>query len=100
MLPGKARRLARYQYFPDVIHIFPTRGGIFTSYVALDDRVRKGQKLASIRNFKGDVTEELVAPAAGVVVTVWTNPVIGSGDFAAFEIATFDEFKLKWPGER
>jgi predicted deacylase len=100
MLPGKARRLAKYQYFPDVIHIFPTRGGVFTSYVALDDRVRKGQKLASIRNFKGEVTEELVAPAAGVVVTVWTNPVIGSGDFAAFEIATFDEFKLRWPGER
>lgn len=100
MSPGKPRRLAKYQSFPDVIHIFPTRGGVFRSYVANNDRVRKGQKLASIRNFKGEITEELVTPAAGIIVTVWTNPVIGSGDFAAFEVATFDEFKQRWPGER
>jgi uncharacterized protein len=100
MLPGKAQKLKKYHSFPDVLHIFPTRGGVFTSYVALDDEVKKGQKIASIRGFRGDITEELVSPADGVVVVVWTNPVIGSGDFAAFEIATFKEFKQPWPGER
>jgi len=100
MLPGKAQKLKKYQSFPDVIHIFPSRGGVFTSYVALDDEVKAGQKIASIRGFRGDITEELVSPADGVVVVVWTNPVIGSGDFAAFEIATHKEFKRPWPGER
>ncbi len=100
MLPGKAQRLAKYQSFPDVIHVFPTRGGVFTSFVKLDQVVSANQKLASIRNFYGEITEELVAPADGVIVTVWTNPVIGTGDFCAFEIATFQEFKKPWPGER
>ena len=100
ILPGKARKLKVYHSFPDVLHIFPTRGGVFNSYVDLDDEVKAGQKLASIRGFRGDITEELVSPADGVVVVVWTNPVIGSGDFAAFEIATFKEFKKPWPGER
>jgi hypothetical protein len=100
MLPGKAKKLAKYRSFPDVIHIFPTRGGVFSSYVDLDDEVKEGQKLASIRNYGGEITEELVSPANGVVVVVWTNPVIGSGDFCAYEIATFKEFKRPWPAER
>lgn len=100
MLPGKPKKLAKYLSFPDVIHVFPTRGGVFRSFVKLDQIVRKGEKLASIRSFTGQITEELVSPADGMVVTVWTNPVIGTGDFCAFEIATFDEFKQAWPGER
>jgi uncharacterized protein len=100
MMPGKAKKLAKYLSFPDVIHIFPTRGGVFTSFVKLDQVVKKGQKLASIRSFTGEVTEELVTPVDGMIVTVWTNPVIGTGDFCAFEVATFEEFKQPWPGER
>lgn len=100
MLPGEAKRLTRYRSFPDVIHIFPSRGGVFTSHVDLDDEVKEGQKLAAIRNYNGEITEELVSPADGVVVVVWTNPVIGSGDFCAYEIATFKEFKKPWPAER
>ena len=100
MLPGEPKKLPKYQAFPDVIHIFPTRGGVFTSYVALDDEVKEGQKLASIRNFSGEITEELVSPAEGIVIAIWVLPMIGSGDFSAYEIATFDEFKRPWPGER
>ncbi len=100
MLPGKPKRLAKYLSFPDVIHIFPTRGGVFASKVKLDQVVKAGQELATIRSFTGEVTEVLTAPADGMIVTVWTNPVIGTGDFCAFEIATFKEFKRPWPGER
>ncbi|MGB6442649.1 MAG: succinylglutamate desuccinylase/aspartoacylase family protein [Thermoplasmata archaeon] len=100
MLPGKPERLPKYQSFPDVIHIFPTRGGVFSSYVGLNDEVSKDQKLASIRNFNGEITEELTSPAAGIVIAIWVLPMIGSGDFAAYEIATFDEFGRTWPGER
>lgn len=100
MLPGEPKKLPKYQAFPDVIHIFPTRGGVFKSYVALDDEVKEGHKLASIRNFDGEITEELVSPADGVVIAIWVLPMIGSGDFSAYEIATFDEFKKPWPGER
>ena len=100
MLPGEPKKLPRYEAFPDVIHIFPTRGGVFTSYVALDEEVKEGQKIASIRNFDGAITEELTSPADGVVIAIWVLPMIGSGDFSAYEIATHDEFKKPWPGER
>ena len=100
MLPGDSIKLERYHYFADIIHIFPTRGGVFTSYVALDEVVKEGQRLASIRNFSGEVTEELVSPTDGVILVVWTNAVIGSGDFCAYEIATFDGFNRPWPGSR
>jgi predicted deacylase len=73
---------------------------VFTSYVALDDEVKEGQKLASIRHFDGTITEELVSPANGLVIALWVLPMIGSGDFAAYEIATYDPFKKPWPGER
>jgi predicted deacylase len=100
MLPGNPERLASYRAFPDVVHIFPTRGGVFTPYVDLSEEVREGQKLASIRNFGGEITEELVAPAAGMIIAKWMLPMIGSGDFAAYELATFEEFGRSWPGER
>jgi len=100
MLPGKPEKLRKYRAFPDVVHIFPTRGGVFIPHVDWNDQVKAGQKLASIRNFSGEITETLVAPAAGVIIAKWLLPMIGSGDFAAFELATFKEFKKPWPGER
>lgn len=100
MLPGKPERLPKYHEFPDVIHIFPTRGGVFNSYVKLNDVVAADQKLASIRNFSGEITEELRTPVAGVIIAIWVLPMIGSGDFAAYEIATASEFGRSWPGER
>lgn len=100
MLPGTPERLPSYRAFPDVVHIFPTRGGVFTPFVDLSDEVREGQKLGSIRNFGGEITEELIAPAAGMIIAKWLLPMIGSGDFAAFELATFKEFGKPWPGER
>jgi uncharacterized protein len=100
MLPGEPEHLPRYRAFPDVVHIFPTRGGVFTPYVDWSDEVKEGQKLGSIKNFVGEITEELLAPAAGMIIAKWMLPMIGSGDFAAFELATFEEFKKSWPGER
>jgi predicted deacylase len=100
MLPGKPERLAAYRAFPDVVHIFPRRGGVFTPVVDLSEEVKEGQELASIKNFDGEVTEALVAPADGMIITKWMLPMIGSGDFAAFELATFEEFGQSWPGER
>jgi len=100
MLEGEPERLTKYSAFADVVHVFPTRGGVFTSCVELNEKVKEGQTLATIRNFDGTNTEELVAPTAGVIIAKWTLPMIGSGDFAAFEVATFAEFKKPWPGER
>jgi predicted deacylase len=100
MLPGQPQKLTKYRAFPDVVHIFPSRGGVFHSHVDLDDEVKEGQKLASIISIGGDVSEELFAPADGVIIAKWLLPMIGSGDFSAYELAVFEEFDKPWPGER
>jgi uncharacterized protein len=97
MVSGNPTRLAKYYSFPDMVHLFPIHGGVFTSYVDLNDTVKTGQKLCSIRSFTGEITEEMIAPADGVILDVWSNPVIGTGDFFAFGIATFEPFKTPWP---
>jgi uncharacterized protein len=100
MLPGTPERLPSYRAFPDVVHVFPSRGGVFTSLVELEEEVKEGQVLATIRNFDGTITERLVSPADGIIIAKWILPMIGTGDFSAFEVATFAEFKKSWPGER
>ena len=97
MLRGEPTRLPNYQSFPDMVHLFPVHGGVFTSYVSLNDKVKKGQKLCSIRSFTGEITEEMTSPADGVILDVWSNPMISTGDFFAFGIATLKPFTEPWP---
>jgi uncharacterized protein len=71
---------------PKVLHGFrivtPSRGGFFEDGVALADEVTAGQRLATIVDAYGEVVEEILAPVAGVVLTVPVNPAAGTGTWA------------------
>ena len=71
---------------PEVLHGFrivaAARGGILGETAALGDRVEVGQVLGRVVNPYGDLVEEIVAPVAGVVLTVPANPAIGTGTWA------------------
>jgi predicted deacylase len=43
------------------------------------ETIRKGQVLAEIKNFAGDVVEELRAPADGVVRVLFPKRVVSTG---------------------
>src|SRR5262245_39564705 len=69
-----------------VLHGFrivtPSHGGFFEDGVALGAEVTAGQRLATVVDAYGDVVEEILAPVAGVVLTVPVNPSAGTGTWA------------------
>jgi predicted deacylase len=70
----------------EVLHGFrivaPARGGILEEATLLGDRVEIGQVLGRVVDPYGDLLEEIVAPVAGVVLTVPANPAVGTGTWA------------------
>jgi predicted deacylase len=70
----------------EVLHGFrivvAERGGILEETTPLGERVELGQVLGRVADPYGDLVEEILAPVAGVVLTVPANPAIGTGTWA------------------
>ena len=62
--------------------VTPTRGGFFREGVGLGEEVSEGQPLATVVNAYDVVVEEILAPVAGVVLTIPVNPAAGTGTWA------------------
>lgn len=59
--------------------MFTDRGGLLRVYPGLTDRIRQGDKVATVTNAFGDTIREYVAPADGIVVGKSVNPVGQTG---------------------
>jgi predicted deacylase len=55
--------------------LFCEASGMFESHVGVGDRVEEGEILGEIRNLRGEVVEEIIAPEPSVVQLITTNPV-------------------------
>jgi len=62
--------------------VTPTRGGFFRDGVRLGEEVSEGQPLVTVVNAYDVVVEEILAPVAGVVLTIPVNPAAGTGTWA------------------
>ena len=70
------------------------RGGFFTSLVEVTDKVKKGQVVGLVKNFFGEVVEEIKSPIDGLVLSRYTEaPHIGSGQWRVFAIAAPTEYR-------
>jgi predicted deacylase len=72
--PPRRRRVVRGSYIPAAV------GGLFQPAVRLGDVVKRGQRLATIRDVFGDVVEEIAAPVDGLVCSYRTIPPVMPGD--------------------
>jgi predicted deacylase len=72
VLPEKAKVFNPY-------HLYSNTGGLFISYVKAGDLVSDRDALGEIRNLRGEIIEEIVAPTKGVIHMV-TSPAIWEGD--------------------
>jgi predicted deacylase len=72
--PRRRRRVVRGSYVPASV------GGLFQPAVRLGDEVKRGQRVATIRDVFGDVVEEITAPVDGLVCSYRTIPPIMPGD--------------------
>ena len=59
--------------------IYMDEGGFLEVVVELNQQLKKGEKIAIVRNAFGDVIKEYVAPEDGVVIGKSTNPTNMSG---------------------
>ncbi|MGH2614433.1 MAG: succinylglutamate desuccinylase/aspartoacylase family protein, partial [Thermomicrobiales bacterium] len=64
--------------FEENFTVATTRGGTMHPKVFPSEAIQKGQVLAEIKNLEGDVVEELVAPADGVVRVLFPKRVVGT----------------------
>jgi len=70
------------------------RGGFFTSLVEVKDEVKEGQVIGLVKNFFGEVVEEIKSPIDGLVLSRYTEaPHIGSGQWRVFAIAAPTEYR-------
>lgn len=55
-------------------------GGLFRSYVKLEDKLKKGEPIGEIINVFGDVQQVIEAPDDGIVSILRTFPLVQPGD--------------------
>jgi uncharacterized protein len=65
--------------FEENFTVATKHGGTMHPRVRPSEAITKGQVLAEIKNLEGDVVEELVAPADGVVRVLFPKRVVGTG---------------------
>ncbi|MFO0998580.1 MAG: succinylglutamate desuccinylase/aspartoacylase family protein [Alphaproteobacteria bacterium] len=83
MIPGKVKRLGHRLVIKDQFVIRASRAGLLERHCQLNETVRKGQVLATVRNMFGEVVEEVRSPRAGRVVRVATFPIVSAGERVA-----------------
>jgi hypothetical protein len=105
IIPGEEIKVEKMQYvsykriqMPDGIlstsGINTKRGGFFKVLVNIKDDVKKDQVVGQVKNFFGEVVEEIKSPIDGVVIGYFCEaPHIGSGQWRAFEIAEKTEYR-------
>jgi hypothetical protein len=105
MIPGKEIKVDKIQYvtyrrkeMPDGMMssggITTQRGGFFTSLVDVKEEVKEGQVVGVVKNFFGEVVEEIKSPINGVVLSRYIEaPHIGSGQWRVFAIAEKTEYR-------
>jgi hypothetical protein len=105
MIPGKVINAAPIQYVSykriqveggmiSSSGINSTRGGFFKPLVNIKDSVKEGQTVGEIRNFFGEVVEEIKSPINGTVIGYYCEaPHVGSGQWRLFEIAEPTELR-------
>ena len=72
------------------IWVRANESGIFRTFVALGERVKKGNKLGSISSPFGDNDVDVIASTSGVIIGKTSLPLINEGD-ALFHIARFED---------
>ncbi|WP_197444014.1 succinylglutamate desuccinylase/aspartoacylase family protein [Maioricimonas rarisocia] len=64
--------------------------GFFRAVVELGDRVRPGDRIGRVVNIDDDTVTDIVCEVEGIVIVIWTFPVIHEGD-SAFVILEIPE---------
>ena len=68
--PAEQRVLSAFEW------VYARQDGVWYPAVAAGDQVQAGQEIGVVRDLFGDVLENLVAPANGIVLFLTVNPSV------------------------
>jgi len=72
--PGNETVVCKKSYW-----IYTDMGGILTVHPKLTHLVKKGERIATMRNIFGDIIQEYFAPEDGIIIGKSTNPINQTG---------------------
>jgi len=81
VLPGSPEIAKPPVYVSRGNWIRASQGGMFRQAVGLLQRVSKGDRLGTVTDLFGNGIEEIVSPAAGIVIGIRTLAVVNSGEY-------------------
>lgn len=82
MMPGDVKPFREDSIYCPVDYLHITHGGIFHPSKEIGEYAKKGEELGYITNLWGDTIDQCIAPYDGVVVGLWTPPVIQPREWA------------------
>lgn len=80
MTPGAVEQTSRKQEIVRLHLIRSRQGGVFYPSIKAGDMVSRREGVGQIKNITGEVLEEIIAPAKGVIVLRITHVTVNSGD--------------------
>ena len=83
MIEGEPELPKQWQVVKGESHLFANRGGLlnYASSFELGQRVKKGQKIASIVDMYGTEVEAVISPYEGLSIMMRTLPLVNAGDW-------------------
>jgi uncharacterized protein len=81
MLPGRVAAPQEVpRWFDSTASATASRGGIFTPASTSARMVKKGERLGTIRDYRGAVVEEVTAPVDGYALYGLAGPPVNAGE--------------------
>jgi len=81
MIEGSPERNVEHVRLEEMVNVATSRGGFIHSKVKLGQRVVKGETLATVTNFFGEEVEEVKSPIDGVVTSIPSTMLVGTGSW-------------------
>ena len=80
IMDGIPRISAKHKFGQKKFSVVANRGGLVYKVIGTGDFVLKDQKVAEIRNLRGETVDELKSPDEGKVKVIFTHSVMNTGD--------------------
>jgi len=81
MIEGSPEISVEHVFLEEMVNVATKKGGFIHPKVKLGQRVVKGEILATVTNFFGEEVEEVKSPIDGVVTSIPSTPLVGTGSW-------------------
>ena len=81
MIDGSPELNMEQIFLEEMVNVATKRGGFIHSRVKLGQHVMKDEILATVTNIFGEQVEEVRSPIEGIITSVPSSPLVGTGSW-------------------